>query len=219
MPLRAFGSAVAVVVVCAVALMVVPWSRADSVGGKEAVQPREHFKINRPGELNKDDANIDYNSIIDGMARSYIASGDGTAARYRGWLRFNDAPYLSDTHGNRYVNNYANAIAVDAGYGDLKPGIKMPPGAILAKDSFTYTKEGKLFPGALFVMEKLAAGAGPKTADWRYAMFLPDGSIFGDSAAGGAEKMDFCHDCHEQVAEFDYLFFVPETYRLQNLNK
>ena len=219
MPLRVFGPVLVVAVVCALALLAVPWSRADTAGGEKAVQPREHFKINRPGELAKDDANIDYNSIIDGMARSYIASGDQTAARYRDWRRFNDAPYLSDTHGNRYVNNYANAIAAEAGYGQMEPGIRMPPGAILAKDSFTYTKEGKLFPGALFVMEKLNNGASPKTADWRYAMILPDGSIFGDSAAGGAAKMEFCHDCHKQVAEFDYLFFVPETYRLQNLNK
>jgi hypothetical protein len=214
MPLRAFGSAVALTVVCAVTSLVVPWSRADTVGGEEAVQPREHFKINRPGELTKDDANIDYNSIIDGMARSYVASGDETAARYRDWQRFNDAPYLSDAHGNRYVNNYANAIAAEAGYGELKPGVKMPPGAILAKDSFTYTKDNKLFPGALFVMEKLDKGASPKTADWRYVMILPDGSVFGDTTAGGAAKLAFCHDCHNQVAEFDYLFFVPETYRL-----
>jgi hypothetical protein len=213
MSLRVFGLAVMVAGVCAVAAMVVPESRADTVGGEEAVQPREHFKINRPGDLAKDDANIDYNSIVDGMVRSYIASGDSTAARYRGWVRFNDAPYLSDTHGNRYVNNYANAIAVDAGYGHMKPGVGMPAGAIIAKDSFTYTTDGKLFPGALFIMEKLAKGTHPNTADWRYAMILPDGSIFGDSAAGGAAKMNFCNVCHERRAEFDQLFFVPEPYR------
>jgi hypothetical protein len=203
-----------VAAVCAGAMGSVCCGRADTVGGEEAVQPREHFKINRPGELAKDDANIDYNSIVDGMARAYIASGDRTAARYRSWRRFNDAPYLSDTHGNRYVNNYANPIAVDAGYGHSKPGVRMPAGAIIAKDSFTYTRENKLFPGALFIMEKLAEGTSPATADWRYAMILPDGSIFGDSAAGGAAKMEFCHVCHSQVAEFDQLFFVPENYRL-----
>jgi hypothetical protein len=202
-----------VAAVCAVAAVAAPRGRADTVGGKEAVQPREHFKINRPGELAKDDANIDYNSIVDGMVRAYIASGDRTAAHYRGWRRFNDAPYLSDTHGNRYVNNYANAVAVDGGYGHLKPGARMPAGAIIAKDSFTYTTDGKLFPGALFIMEKLAEGTSANTADWRYAMILPDGSIFGDSAAGGAAKMEFCHVCHSQRAAFDSLYFIPEEYR------
>jgi hypothetical protein len=214
MPLRVFGPLVAAAVSCTVAGLFAPWSRADTVGGTEAEKPREHFKINRPGELSKDDANIDYNSIIDGMSRSYIASGDRAAALYRGWRRFNDAPYLSDTHGNRYVNNYANAIAAEAGYGDLTEGVLMPPGAIIAKDSFTYTKDNKLFPGALFVMEKLDKGASPKTADWRYAMILPDGSIFGDTNTDTADRMDFCHECHERVAAFDYLFFVPEEYRL-----
>ena len=36
----------------------------------------------------------------------------------------------------------------------------------------TVTDEGKIYPGAMFVMEKLAQGANPETADWRYIMVL-----------------------------------------------
>ena len=161
----------------------------------------------------KADAIKVYDEIADEMARGYAVSGDPTAHAYRRWRRYNDASYRSETHGNRYVNNYANGIANKAGYGDLKEGVVMPPGAVLAKDSFTYTADHELYAGALFIMEKLPAGGNPAMADWRYAMIMPDGSVFGDTNNETAERMDFCHHCHKQVEEFDYLFFVPEEYR------
>ncbi len=75
------------------------------------------------------------------------------------------------------------------------------------------TKAGKVFPGALFLMEKLAAGASPGTADWRYIMIMPDGSLFGDSAGDTAAQVAYCHDCHAQRAADDFVFFVPKTFQ------
>ncbi len=195
------------------------WTPAESADTDELLRPKRHFSLKRPGDLTKADAITVYNEIADDMARGYALSGDPTALAYRQWRLYNDASYRSRTHGNRYVNNYANTIAGKAGYGDLKEGVEMPPGAILAKDSFTYTKDHDLFAGALFIMEKLPTATNPATADWRYAMIMPDGSVFGDTNADTAGRMDFCHDCHKQKAEFDYLFFVPEKYRRQFLNK
>jgi hypothetical protein len=59
-------------------------------------------------------------------------------------------------------------------------------------------------------MEKLPHAANPETADWRYGMILPDGSLFGDSH----ESVVFCHTCHVRVARNDHLFFVPRELRL-----
>ncbi len=181
----------------------------------DPLHPQGHFALERPGDLSKADATTVYDGIADFMARGYAGSGDETARTYRRWARYNDAPYRSQTHGNRYVNNYANAIAARAGYGDPKEGMSMPPGAVLAKDSFTYTGDRALFAGALFIMEKLAQGANPATGDWRYAMIMPDGSVFGDTTTETAERLDFCHACHAEKAAFDYLFFLPEGYRRQ----
>jgi hypothetical protein len=90
----------------------------------------------------------------------------------------------------------------------------MPAGAVIAKDSLTVTRLGARYPGALFIMEKLAPGTHPETADWRYAMILPDGSFFGDTVQEEMrDKVAFCHDCHEQRADYDYLFFLPDEYR------
>ncbi len=180
---------------------------------EEALQPDQHFGIDRPGRLAKEDATVIYDTIAGHMAERYAISEEPVASKYQGWRRYNVAPYLSATHGNRYVNNYANPIAAKAGYGERVPGIEMPPGAVLAKDSFTFTDDRALFGGALFVMEKLAKGKSPATADWRYLMILPDGSVFADSAGDLPITAGFCHTCHEQVKEFDHLFYVPEEYR------
>lgn len=188
-------------------------AQAQSLEGERALSPQEHFKIDRPGRLSKDDANIIYDTIAEHMAEQLAISGEPVASQYQRWWRSNDAPYLSATHGSRYVNNYANLIAARAGYNDLRPGIEMPPGAVLAKDSFTFTDDRALFIGALFVMEKLAKGKSPETADWRYLMILPDGSVFADSTGEFPETAAFCHTCHTQAEEFDYLFFLPEEFR------
>jgi len=86
-------------------------------------------------------------------------------------------------------------------------------GAVLVKDSFTVTDDGEIFAGALFVMEKLSPEAYPDTGDWRYQMIMPDGSIFGDTTGEAPQNMEFCHTCHQSVADSDYLFLIPEDYR------
>jgi hypothetical protein len=202
------------VLAAAIAISFSPAASQDKVGGEEALQPEHHFSIDRPGTLSKEDATVIYDTIADDMARRYGISGENGARNYRKWRRYNDAPFLSAAHGSRFVNIYANPVAAKAGYGDMKPGTKMPAGAIIAKDSFTFTDDHALFNGALFVMEKLPKDASPATADWRYQMILPDGSVFADSTGDNTETAKFCHTCHDMVAEFDYLFSVPEDYRL-----
>ncbi len=182
-------------------------NRDDSLSGSDAEEPHEHFAIADAAKLDKGAASVAYHSLVDLMLRGYAVSAEPAARRYMSWRRFNDAPYPSAAHGNRYVNNYANAKAAAAGYG--RSGSRMPRGAIVVKDSFTASERGHLWPGALFIMEKLADASSPQTADWRYVMIMPDGSTFGNSQVD-ATKMAFCHVCHAARASDDYLFFVPE---------
>ena len=184
--------------------------------GNDAMKVRRHFKIERPAHLGQADAMALYGNIKEELGRGYAASKDPSAQNFLKWRRYNKAPYRSATHGNRYVNNYANPAAV-AGYGKLSPGGQMPAGTVLAKDSFTVTADGGIFGGALFLMEKLPPGTNPGSGDWRYLMIMPDGSYFGDSTGANADKMDFCNSCHKAVANKDYMFFVPEAYRRQFL--
>jgi len=182
-----------------------------SLGLTIAWAEEAHIKIDKPGEVTAAAAESLYQRIAGDARDGYAISRDPVAAAYLDWRRYNTGPYLSATHGNRYVNNYANDVAVTAGYGGRRA--VMPPGAVLAKDSFTLTDDGEVFIGALFLMEKLPAGDSPSTADWRYWMILPDGSLLGDSEDDSAADVAFCHDCHKAVARRDFLFFVPKDYR------
>lgn len=173
-----------------------------------------HLAIENPADLSKEEALRVYESLQRRMGRGYAAAQMDILLNYQNWPLFNDAPYISATHGQRFVNSYANRMAHN--YGTLQPGEKLPMGSVLAKDSVTVTDEGNIHPGALFVMEKLADGANPDTADWRYIMVMPDGSLFGDTMGARARAVAYCHDCHGAVADRDYTFFVPEEYVVKN---
>ncbi len=179
---------------------------------REELTPKRHFKIERPANLSPAEALTIYENIADVMAQGYVASRELAAEQFRKWRQYNSAPYRSATHGNRYANNYANAKAYR--YGKLKPGERMPPGALFAKDTFTVSADGDVYGGPLFIMEKLGQGVSPETGGWRYVMIMPDGSYFGDSTGDGAERIRFCNGCHKAAAN-DYLFFVPPKYRRQ----
>ena len=183
----------------------------------EAVQPTRHFRVERPADLTGQDAMTIYARILDNMTAAYGLSGDTASRAYRGWRRYNRVPYRSATHGERYVNNYANARA--RAYGDFEAAGRMPQGALLAKDSFAVTARGDVFSGPLFLMEKMAPGFSSPSNDWRYSMIMPDGSLFGETGGAGSERVEFCHACHAEVGDDDNLFFVPEDNRVRFLNQ
>lgn len=173
-----------------------------------------HLAIENPADLSKEDARAHYKALARRLSRGYAAAQLDEIRNYQSWPLFNDAPYISATHGQRYVNSYANRMAHN--YGTLQEGELLPVGSVLAKDSMTVTDEGNIYPGALFGMEKMPEGTSPETADWRYFMVMPDGSLFGDTMGSGANRVAYCHDCHAAVAERDYTFYVPEEFLVGN---
>lgn len=171
-----------------------------------------HLRIDIDGPLSPAKAEEVYKKIKGAMADGYAPAKDRHIDAYPRWRRYNIAPYLSDTHGNRYANNFANAAAVQGNYGKLKPGEKMPVGTVVVKDTFTVTNDGEVFPAAVFYMEKLAPGRSPATADWRFVQLLPDGSYIGDTTGDSPEDVAFCFTCHKVQAAVDYLYFLPTAY-------
>lgn len=181
-----------------------------AVAQAQSDEPEAHLSIDNPAELSQAETQRIYEALMERLDKGFASARLDILTSYQDWEKFNTAPYISATHGQRFVNNYANAMAQN--YATLKPGEKLPAGSVLAKDSITITDEGRVFPGAMFVMEKLADGTSPATADWRYIMVMPDGSLFGDTIGDRPRAVTYCHTCHEQVAERDYTFFVPEGY-------
>ena len=179
-----------------------------------AQEPKAHYRVERPAELSGDRAQEIYDRILADMVNGYRLSGAPVASEFPRWQRFNTKPYRSDTHGERFVNNYGNGAA--AAYGDFEAAGTMPVGAILAKDSFAVTKDGDVFTGPLFLMEKMPAGFDAEARDWRYSMVMPDGSLYGISGGSGADRVAFCATCHETAGDDqDHLFFLPAELRVE----
>lgn len=198
---------------CLVLLALTLEASAQSL--EELERPRRHFRVANPAGLDSEQARSVYERILDAMVAGYALSGLPEARAYRRWTRYNTAPYRSATHGERYVNNYANPAA--RAYGLFEEAGTLPAGSVIAKDSFTVTSDGGVFSGPLFLMQKLPPGTAPDWGDWRYTMVMPDGSIFGDSRGESPQAVRFCADCHATAAATDGLFFVPPRFRRTRL--
>ena len=189
-------------------------------------------------ELSDAEASATYGEVANELRAGYAKSDHPVAAMYFNWNRYNKVPYVSETHGGRYVNNFANDVA--KAYGNFEKAGVMPEGSVLAKDSFRVPPtnpcaanpcaanpcaanpcaanpcdtQGKVQPGPLFLMEKMEAGFNPETGDWRYNMIMPNGTVFGTTKGKDAAKVQFCADCHGG-SENDSLFFLPEEHRVR----
>lgn len=163
--------------------------------------------------LTDSEARDAYACVQAAMAEGYAKSGHRWASAYSSWKNYAARPYVSDTHGARFVNNYANERGA-ANYGLFEDAGPAPEGTVLAKDSFT-VKGGRVAAGPLFLMEKMAAGFDAGTRDWRYTLILPSGKVVGSTGGAGAGKVAFCVECHLSVEEQDSRFFLDEAYRAE----
>ena len=73
--------------------------------------PRRHFRVRRPAHLDPAEAEAVYRELLGEMLAGYRQGGHAVAEAYDGWSRYNSGPYLSRTHGNLYINHYANETA------------------------------------------------------------------------------------------------------------
>ena len=185
-----------------------------SFGVGFAVAQEGHPTIENPANLNPEEIEAVYQKLKEEMASSYALAGEVSISNYQTWKRYNTSPFVSATHGNRYVNSFANAFGKD--YGRLPAGAKYPVQTVFAKESITLTEDGKILPGFLFGMEKLSKNASSETGDWRYFVVGPYGSMYGDTTGDEPELVEYCHGCHIARSESDFVFFVPDEFQIKN---
>lgn len=176
-------------------------------------KPRRHFRVSNPKDLKPAEAQAVYDRLRKSMAGGYGLSGHPAAKAYQKWRRYNKTPYRSASHGQRYLNTYANAKG--AAYGRFEKAGRLPAGAVIAKDSFMVSDEGAISAGPLFLMEKMPEGFHYVSADWRYAMIMPDGSLFGETGGENAAAVEFCISCHLAAERYDHLHFMPGAVRVK----
>ena len=120
----------------------------------DAAKPRRHYRLQDPKSLDPERAAEIYVIARAAMGIGYPLSGSPVARDYQNWRRYNSAPYLSASHGNHYLNNYANQRAL--AYGEFEAAGRLPVGAVIAKDSFSVTNSGGILLGPLFIMASKA---------------------------------------------------------------
>ena len=173
--------------------------------------PRRHFRLRNPADLAPDEAQDIYAIIAGALRAGYGRSKTTAAGVYQNWQRYNTVPYFWLSHGNHYLNNYANAKA--SGYGMFERAGEFPVGTVIAKDSFSVATSREILLGPLFIMEKMPAGFNDVTGDWKFIQIQPDGTALGETNGAGAERVEYCIACHLAAEEHDHLYFVPRQYR------
>ncbi len=186
----------------------------SSISG-DVEKPRRHFRLRNPARIPAAEAERIYRIALQSMRTGYSEAGVDAIQGYDKWPRYNRSPYLSSTHGNHLVNNYANDIARN--YGRFEKAGILPVGSIIAKDSFAVTRSGLILLGPVFLMEKMPAGFNYVSADWRYTMIRPDGRILGTTGGKNSDRVEYCAACHQFRAQQDQLYFIPKKFRAKNL--
>ena len=184
----------------------------SNISGEED-SPRRHFRLRDPAKISAAQAESIYQIAVKALEAGYARSGLSPAGTYLRWQRLNRAPYLSSTHGNHYINNYANEIARD--YALFEKAGKLPVGSVIAKDSFSVTETGGILLGSLFLMEKMPEGFSYASGDWKYSLIQPDGRVLGETNGPGSQRVAYCIACHLAVEHQDHLYFVPPAYRIR----
>lgn len=141
---------------------------------------------------------------------SAMRSSESPAARaYGTWQIYTRQPFGSE-HGS-YLEIFANDRG--AALGRFEDAGVLPAGAIIAKPHFSVTGAGIVRRGPLLLMEKMGPGFNPPTADWRFTMIAPDGTIAGETRGRNAGAVEFCVECHKAAWRQDFLMFVPPQFR------
>jgi uncharacterized membrane protein len=128
-------------------------------------------------------------------------------------VKMNTRPWLSRTHGNRWVNTYVSKEAVPA-YKNSNP---LPVGSFVVKESFEGVGgQPSTVSGPLYVMRKGTLSDSPQTGGWQYA-FQWDRPVAGnpEKISGpvtwlpGDPALHSCLQCHNHFHGMDYMGGVP----------
>lgn len=189
-----------------------PCSPCNPCAAKKPCSPDNPCAAAADVKLTEDEITAVYECLLPEMTEAYGKASLLVTAKWPKWTNMARLSYRSDTHGGRFVANYANHVARGT-YRNFDAVKAMPVGSIIAKPSFAVNANGTVAIGPLFAMEKMPAGFNAATADWRYAMVMPDGTLFGITGGKNADGLAYCHDCHAAAEANDMMLFLPEAYR------
>ncbi len=126
----------------------------------------------------------------------------GSWQDWQSYTNVSPGPWVSNTHGKRFVEIYVNAVGLQA----YKEDAPMPVGSIVVKPSWENQDGAKGASGPLFVMEKMPEGYAPDSGDWFYAFQWPDAPAKWKDGDGRdpdwrspSAKIEYCSGCHDNL--------------------
>ena len=165
-------------------------------------------------ELTAAEADSAYDFLLKEMTTAYGKSKNPIAKNYTDFRRYRKVAYQSATYDNRFVQNYGNDYAKNCGAHENAGTFK--PGALLAKDSFTVSGDGKMAVGRVFLMQKMPSGFVKASLDWKYLMIMPDGKVFWATGGKNSAAMNFCYECYNGVApDQDAVMLLLKEFRMK----
>ncbi len=158
-------------------------------------------------EMSETESDALYACVEGKLKTAYGKAGHDVGATYRNWKNASIRPAAPGVHSERFLMTFVNEIGYDA-YTEFKDeGVKLPAGTVIAKESYTANKKGKLAIGPLLIMVKLKEGQAEKYGDWKYVGVGTNGKEFKVS-------QDFCHACHVAFETQDYVGYPVEEVRV-----
>lgn len=163
-------------------------------------------------DMTNTDAQAVYECLAEAMEAGYW-KGDKRwipeefVAQYRDWAAASTLPAEPGVHSGRFLFTYVNPVGAEQYLKFADEGVAMPVGSVIAKESFSIDDDGKAKAGPLFLMQKAAGGASPKTNDWYYMAVQPNGKPM------AVDVFKACNECHEAYADSDYMAYPEEDVR------
>lgn len=115
-----------------------------------------------------------------------------------------------------YKNNYRAYLDVYRSEEDEEDDIDLEdspesfvtydPGTIFVKENYLAAKGKPTKPLSLTIMIKHKPGFDPENGDWEYIQSDPDGKILLKGKVNDPAIHSVCGDCHQNMAERDYIF-------------
>ena len=124
-----------------------------------------------------------------------------TGSDWATYEKVSTTPWVSKTHGGRFVETYVNAVGAAA----YKSDAPVPEGTVIVKISWE-NEGGKASTkaGPIFVMKKEAAGYSPDHEDWSYGIHWAEPTEAQKKFLGGpiywrgkSGKVEYCVKCHD----------------------
>lgn len=132
---------------------------------------------------------------------------------YKTYAKMNTEAWQSESHGDRWVNTYVNAVGASA-YQTAKP---LPVGSVVVKESFADSSGKAGQPELLYVMVKREPEYAPERGNWFYAVYWNNVPAafekqYGKQTywRGKSKKVNFCNSCHADYDRTDYLGGIPK---------